>query len=122
MKKVLLVITVTLLSIVLTAQNSNTDTCSVENKGAEKVIVSKNNSKIVAQYDLSGSLTKKILHQWDSRSRSWAPVKMYEYAYDLVNNQLILTYTQWNKQTDEWDKNPQVFTYNIETDGILSLH
>lgn len=122
MKKVLFFIAVVFISITMVAQESNNIgfNKNVEKK-TEKVTLTKKNGKVVAEYNALGTLTKKTFYQWSNYNRSWIPCQKYEYAQDLSSSKMTVTFTKWNDRIEAWENNSDVFTYEMNNEGILSL-
>ncbi len=122
MKKVLFFIAVVFISTIIVAQESNNvDFDKSVKKNTEKVTLTKKNGKVVAEYNSLGSLTKKTFYLWSNYHSSWVPSQKYEYAQDLSSSKMTVTFTKWNNSAEAWENRSDVFTYEMNNEGMLSL-
>lgn len=123
MKKILLLASIMLATAGLFAQgSSNNSKSETKRKVTEKVCLTPDNGKVVAEYNTMGNLEKKTVYQWSTYSNSWIPTRKYEYSQDILTNQLMLVHSKWDNKKEQWKDSPKTLIYNMKENGMLSLY
>lgn len=70
----------------------------------------------IISYDGAGNVAERKICIWDNESRSWANAQKYIYSCNVKGEIVILGYTEWDKQMNEWKEDATYTVYNYGAD------
>lgn len=69
-------------------------------------------------YDVDGNIQEKVVSKW-IEDKGWVSTAKYEYTYNEQGKVANLTYTKWDKKSDTWAADSQLFVHVYDESSEL---
>ena len=80
--------------------------------------------KTVTRNDANNNPNQKDIYRWSETEKKWKEVLKYEFVFDESEKLHMLSYTGWDNETNDWDKDIQHLTFlqNTNSNNMLTVN